>query len=87
MCAVEVEIMPGGRIGGHYAACGAGKTIAGMGCMERLQPSTLVLITSVTATLRTPLLWRGCVRCATTVNAGLETVFPVHYTSAQNNLY
>jgi DNA excision repair protein ERCC-3 len=30
--------------------CGAGKTIVGMACMERLQSSTLILTTSVTAT-------------------------------------
>jgi len=30
--------------------CGAGKTIVGLACMARLQTSTLVLTTSVTAT-------------------------------------
>jgi DNA excision repair protein ERCC-3 len=36
--------------------CGAGKTIVAMACMERLQTSTLVLTTSVTANRRVQ--WR-----------------------------
>ncbi len=40
----------GGGSGVITLPCGAGKTIVGMACMERLQTSTLILTTSVTAT-------------------------------------
>lgn len=45
--------------------CGAGKTIVGIACMERLQASTLILTTNVTATRQ----WIGEILDKTTLTA------------------
>ncbi|MBD3278473.1 MAG: helicase [Candidatus Aegiribacteria sp.] len=50
--AVDAFHASGGPLGGSgviVQPCGAGKTIVGIGCMEKLKASTLVLVTNTTA--------------------------------------
>lgn len=67
--AVDAFHAAGGPRGGSgviVQPCGAGKTIIGMGCMERLQTSTLVLATNTTAIRQ----WRDELLDKTTLTEG-----------------
>jgi len=68
--AVDVFHAGGGTNGGAgvlVLPCGAGKTVIGIGCMERLQTHTLILTTNVTAVKQ----WKEELLDKTTLEGGL----------------